>query len=49
MTDNKEIIFKEEIWFNKLKEMTPFSFEQTDNPMKDRYLFQGNPESEEDK
>ena len=49
MTDNKEIIFKEEIWFNKLKEMTPFSYQPTNDPMKDRYLFQGNPEILEDK
>ena len=44
ITDSKEIIFKEEIWYNKLKEMTPFKFEESLVPMKNRYLFQGNPE-----
>ena len=29
--------------------MTPFTHEPTEVPMKDRYLFQGSPEDEEDK
>lgn len=36
-------MLKESIWYNKVKELTPFKYDPTiaENPSKDRYLFQG--------
>lgn len=41
MSQDVEVILKENVWLNKLKELTPFEFTKQDNPMKDRYIFQG--------
>ena len=41
-------MLKETIWYNKLKEMTPFSYEKTEDPMKDRYFFQREPDHEDE-
>ena len=41
MSEDQEIILKENMWYNKLMEMTPFSYERTTDKIKNRYLFQG--------
>lgn len=41
ISDNEEVMMKEQIWNNKLKEMTPFKYDFSEDPQKDRYLFQG--------
>ena len=41
ISDNQEVLFKDNVWCNKLRELTPFKYEETDEPKKDRYLFQG--------
>lgn len=43
VSEDQEIIFKQNVWYNKLKEMTPFTFEKKDfhDPIKNRYQFYG--------
>lgn len=41
MSEDVDIILKENVWLNKLNELTPFQYERSEDPMKDRYMFQG--------
>lgn len=41
MTEDVDIILKQNVWLNKLKELTPFEYTKQEDPMKDRYIFQG--------
>lgn len=47
ISDNEEVMMKEQIWNNKLKEMTPFQYSFSEDPQKDRYFFQGDFEVED--
>lgn len=41
MSEDQEIILKENMWYNKLMEVTPFSYNPKSERSKNRYLFQG--------
>lgn len=41
MSEDVDIILKENVWLNKLQELTPFEYKKQEDPMKNRYFFQG--------
>ena len=41
VTEDVDVLLKQNLWYHKLKELTPFKYCETDDPMKDRFMFQG--------
>lgn len=41
ITEDVDVLLKQNLWYHKLQELTPFKYNETDDPMKDRFMFQG--------
>lgn len=41
VTEDVDVLLNQNLWYHKLQELTPFRHHHTEDPMKDRYMFQG--------